>query len=80
MTTISRQPYCLQHLDEPRIHATDLEDGHEPAFRLGLLRKIGKKLPDFLPLGADLPLEDGLSLLIADIYRKLVLVLVDTEI
>ena len=51
-----------------------------PPSGLAFSARSAKNCLDFLPQGADLPLEDGFSVLIADIYRKLVLVLVDTEI
>ena len=70
----------LEHFQEPRIHAADLDDGHQPAFRPGLVGKIGKKRPDLLPPRAHLPLEDHFPIFAANIHRQLTLVLVDTEV
>ena len=55
----------LQHLQQPGVHATDLEDSEKSAFGLGLLGKIGKEGTNLLPLRAHLPLEGHRSVFAA---------------
>ena len=69
-----------KHLDQPRVHAAHLKDGHEPALRLGFRRKFGKKLLGLSPQRAHLPFEDRFAILSANIYRELAFVLVDTKL
>jgi hypothetical protein len=71
---------ALEHFQQPRVHAADLDDGQKAAFRPGLLGKIGKERPDLLPPRAHLPLEDHFPVFAANIHRQLTLVLVDTEV
>ena len=51
----------LEHVQQPGVHAADLQDGEKAAFRPGLLGKIGKEGTNLLPLRAHLPLEDHRS-------------------
>jgi hypothetical protein len=69
----------VEHFQQPGIHAADLQDGEKPAFRPGLLGKIGKEGTDLLPLCTDLPFEDHRSIFAAQIHGQLPLVLVDTK-
>ena len=70
----------LEHVQQPGVHAADLQDGEKAAFRPGLLGKIGKEGTNLLPLRAHLPLEDHRSVFAAQIHRQLPLVLVDTKV
>ena len=48
----------LEHFNQPGVHTANLDDGHEPTFRLGPLGQIIEKRPNLLPSRANLPLQD----------------------